>query len=188
MGAAPAPRFTPGDRAFARRTVPLRSGPSEETAEVDRLLLGDEVSVQPEDPAALRDPPAGWLSVATTEVVTHRIFTGYVREVELSPEEPPLAARRAALRGPIHGWLDALRSREAAFAVLRDQAIRWRELPDGGAEGDRLAHRLAEYMAQEITPRALDALDRLAELRTAGDPEAGRLTKQLDELARAFQP
>lgn len=166
----------------------LRRGPSERAPEVARLLPGDELAVQGQDPDALRTLPAGWLPVATTESPSRRIQVGFVRVFELTADEPATPLRRATLRKAIGADLDGLESREAAFAALRDQAIRWRGLPDGGPEGDRLARRLADYMATEITPRALEAIDRLSQLRGTGDPGAEALARRLDKISRSFRP
>ncbi len=187
LAAPRGPAFAEGDRVYARAAAVLRRAPDEASPAVRALLPGDELAVQAfED--ELHDPPAGWLPVATTEVPSHRLFAGFLREAELAGEPPADFVRARALRDRIERGLAELEARAPAFATLKDQATHWKTVPHGEAQGAALARRLASYMSEEITPRALDVLDRLDELRALADPHAAALGKRLEEISKSFRP
>jgi DICT domain-containing protein len=97
-------------------------------------------------------------------------------------------ARASLLRQTVEQRLAELEAREPAFAALKDQAMHWRGIPNSERQSQELAAKLAKYMEAEITPRALDAIDRLDQLRALADPHAAALSKQLDDLSKGFQP
>ncbi|HUB07433.1 MAG TPA: hypothetical protein VMB50_10540 [Myxococcales bacterium] len=185
--AAHPPAFTEGDRVYTRTAAVLRQAPDAAAPPVVALLPGDELAVQAFDDD-LRDPPAGWLPVATTEVPSHRLFTGFARESDLSADPPSDVVRARALREQVERDLDELTARAPAFATLKDQAMHWKTVPHGEAQSEELARRLASYMATEITPRALDAIDRLDEMRAIAEPHAATLARRLDEVSKSFRP
>jgi hypothetical protein len=185
--AARAPAYAEGDRVYTRTAVVIRQTPNEEGAAVVTLLPGDELAVQAFDDD-LRDPPAGWLPVATTEVPSHRLFTGFARESDLSADPPSDVVRARALREQVERDLDELTARAPAFATLKDQAMHWKTVPHGEAESEELARRLASYMATQITPRALDVIDRLDQMRAIAEPHAAALARRLEEISKSFRP
>ncbi|MHB1845958.1 MAG: hypothetical protein ACYCWW_14125 [Deltaproteobacteria bacterium] len=180
--------FAPGDRVYSRASAFIRAAPRSDAPSVHPLLPGDELAVEPAPEDGLHAFPAGWLAVATPEVPSKRAAAGYLRAAEVMADEPPPVRRRGILRDAIERRLGELSDRRAAFATLKDQAIHWRTVPGGQAEGARLSQRLADYMASEVTPRALDVIDWLAELRALGDPAAPRLGQRLEELSKGFRP
>jgi hypothetical protein len=177
-----------GDRSFLRQAAMLRREPNDKAASVTDLLPGDEVAVQEPEDNAFHDPPADWLLVTTTEVPSHRLFSGWIRISLLTPDPPKEAARLALLRQVVEQRLDELAARKGAFATLRDQAIHWRGIANGERQARQLSDQLAQYMSLEITPRALEVIDRLDELRGLDEPRALALGKRLDELSKGFQP
>ncbi|MHB8419635.1 MAG: hypothetical protein ACYDCL_16280 [Myxococcales bacterium] len=181
------PAFSEGDRVYAKAAVALRQGPSDTAPAVCPLLPGDELAVQAIDDD-LSDPPAGWLPVATTEVPSRRLFTGWLREGDLSAQPPSDVVRARALRFDVEARLAELAARAPAFAALEGQAMHWKTVPGGEAQSEALAHRLASYMSEEVTPLALDAIDRLEQMREIAEPHAAALAKRLDEISKSFRP
>jgi hypothetical protein len=186
--AEPVASVREGDRTFLRTAEVLRKEPSEKSPPVARLLDGDEVAVQEPEVDAFHDPPQDWVLVSTTEVASHRLFTGWIRPEELTPDPPKPEARVSQLRRVVDQRLAELEAREPAFATLKDQAMHWRSVPNGERQAQELANKLASYMEAEVTPRALDAIDRLDELRALNDPRAPLLARKLEELAKGFKP
>ncbi len=180
--------FQPGDRVFAKAGAAVLAAPRAGAKVVRPLLPGDELALLPPDEDDFHDFPAGWLAVATPEAPSRRGFSGFVRAAEVGAGEPAAAARRAALRGEIERLCAELDARRAPFSTLKEQAVHWRSVPGGGSQGEELSRRLATYMGSEVTPRALDALDRLSELRALDPGEAARLGRRLEELSKSFRP
>ncbi len=188
LAAQPVAAFHEGDRSYLREAATLRKEPSEKSATVAALLAGDEVAIQEVEDNAFHDPPTDWVPVATTEVPSHRQASGWLRVDELTADPPSDVARATLLRQTVEQRLNELEARKAAFAALKDQAVHWRGVPNGARQSQELAAKIAKYMADEITPRALDALDRLDELRNLAEPHAGALSRRLEELSKNFQP
>jgi hypothetical protein len=188
LAAQPAASFHEGDRSYLRATATLRKEPDEKSAAVAELLAGDEVAVQEPEENPFHDPPTDWVPVATTEVPSHRLFSGWVRVDQLAADPPKDFERAALLRQFVEERLAELDARRPAFAALKDQAVHWRTVANGERQARELGNKLAAYMADEVTPRALDAIDRLDQLRALAEPHAGALSKKLDELSKGFQP
>ncbi len=188
LAAEPAPAFHEGDRSYLREAATLRKEPNDKAAAVAALLAGDEVAIQEPEENPFHDPPTDWVAVATTEVPSHRLFSGWVRVDQLTPDAPKDFERAALLRQFVEQRLVELDARRPAFGALKDQAVHWRTVANGERESRELSAKLAQYMADEITPRALDVIDRLDQLRTLAEPHAGALSRKLDELSKGFQP
>ncbi len=188
LAAPPQAAFREGDRSYLREAATLRAEPREKSAAVATLLAGDEVAIQEPEENAFHDPPTDWVPVATTEVPSHRLFAGWIRVDQLSADPPQEVTRAALLRQTVEQRLAELEARRPAFATLKEQAVHWRGVPNSERESRELATKLAKYMADEITPRALDASDRLDQLRALAEPHAPALGKRLEELSKSFQP
>ena len=188
LAAQPVAAFHEGDRSYLREAATLRKEPDDKSAAVTALLAGDEVAIQEVEDNAFHDPPTDWVPVATTEVPSHRLFSGWIRVDQLSADPPNDVARASLLRGFVEQRLAELDARRPAFAALKDQAVHWHAVPNGERQSRELSAKLAQYMADEITPRALDTIDRLEELRALAEPHAWALSKKLDELSKGFQP
>jgi hypothetical protein len=184
----------PGDRHFARGPTLLFRGPSESAPPVRGLLEGDELIEldPPEDELVPRKPPAGWVVVQTVDVPSERSFRGWVQLRALGSEPLGPTRRTAVLHRALDQALDELAQRSKPFADLRGQVLAWREKakadPSAADEMQKLANQLAHYMETEVTPRALDIQDALAELKELDDPKAPPLAARFAKLALGFQP
>jgi len=172
-----------GDRVFAAAACTLRATASEHGAPVRALLAGDELVVtSQEEPDEFHSgrPTAGWLALSTIDGPSGRLFGGFLPFAAVRTVPPDEKARLATLKRAIDADLSALESRRARFGVLKDQALR---APDAASTG-----ALARYMDTEITPRALDVEDRLAELRLIDETAADAASARFEKLGNAFRP
>jgi hypothetical protein len=170
-----------GDRVFAAAACTLRATASEHGAPVRSLLAGDELVVAgQEDPdefhSGRRTP--GWLALSTIDGPSGRLFAGFLPAEAVRTVPPDERARDAALQKAIEADLTYLEARRARFGTLKDQAL---HAPNATAA-------LAHYMETEVTPRALDVEDRLAELRLTDPVVAAAESARFEKLARVFRP
>jgi hypothetical protein len=185
---------SPGDRLFAKKATLLVRQPSMNAPPIRGLLAGDELveGEVPEDELRHTRVPVGWVPVQTVDVPSERSYLGWVKATEVT-STPPLPERRTAtLHQALTQALDELEQRQKPFADLRDQVLAWREKAKtdtaAQAEVQKLANQLAHYMEAEVTPRAMDIQDALAELKELGDPSQSVYAVRFGKLALGFQP
>jgi len=184
----------PGDRLFATKPLALLSAPRLGAATIRQLKPGDELAEQDPPTDELTGPglPKGWCVVQTVDVPSGRSFGGYVQRKDVSEEPLPVARRIAVVRQALEDALAGLEAREKPFADLRGEIEAWRARlgRDSAApkQVQELSDRLASYMMTEVSPRAMDAQDDLAELRDLGDERTAALSRRFDKAARVFRP
>jgi hypothetical protein len=184
----------PGDRLFTVGPAELRAAPQVQAAIVRQLRPGDELAElhAPVDELTGRGIPPGWCQVQTVDVPSGRSFGGFVQRKDVSLDPPAPQRRSAVLTKALQDALSGLEAREKPFADLRGQVLAWRARlghdAAAPAQVQTLSDRLARYMESEVTPRAMDAEDFIAELRELDDPGLGPLARRFGKAGAAFRP